>query len=129
MFILSEDNFILFAMHHYDNVQCTSIDEFNNDLSRFKSLSRLFYRYKNYDELKERLILNHLIVLFNIFNDAATDMLFFKIDKDYWSVLSTFLVYLNRFPKRTNYTKFDTGHIELDPVVIERLRSQHRGTT
>lgn len=127
MIALNEDNFILFAMNHYDNVQCTSIVEFNADLARFKSISRLFFRYKNNNDLKERLILNHLIVLFNIFNDAAVDMLFFKLDKDYYSALSTFLAYLNRLPQITNYTKFNTTCIELDSFIIERLRAQHRG--
>lgn len=94
---LSDDNFILYAMHHYDNPQCHSIEEFEEDLRKFLYLKKLFSRYKNNDELRERLILNHIIVLYNIFGDAATDMLFFKLD-EYESELATFLVYLNRLP-------------------------------
>lgn len=95
---LSNDNFILYAMHHYDNPQCHSIEEFEEDLRKFLYLKKLFSRYKNNDELRERLILNHIIVLYNIFGDAATDMLFFRLD-EYESELATFLVYLNRMPE------------------------------
>lgn len=92
---LTEDNFLLYAMHHYDNVQCHSIEEFEEDLRKFLYLKKLFSRYKNNGELRERLILNHIIVLYNIFGDAATDMLFFRL-KEYESELATFLIYLNR---------------------------------
>lgn len=84
-------------MHHYDNIQCHSIEEFEEDLRKFLYLKKLFSRYKNNGELRERLILNHIIVLYNIFGDAATEMLFFRL-KEYESELSTFLVYLNRMP-------------------------------
>ena len=86
-------------MHHYDNSQCHSVEEFEEDLRRFLYLKKLFIRYKNNGELRERLILNHIIVLYNIFDDATTDMLFFKIDKEHQSALATFLVYLNRLPE------------------------------
>lgn len=96
---LTEDNFLVYAMHHYDNQQCHSIEEFEEDLRRFLYLKKLFSRYKNNNELRERLILNHIIVLYNIFGDSATDMLFFKLEKEYKSELATFLVYLNRIPE------------------------------
>lgn len=92
---LTDDNFLLYAMHHYDNIQCHSIEEFEEDLRKFLYLKKLFSRYKNNGELRERLILNHIIVLFNIFGDSTTDMLFFKL-KEYENELATFLVYLNR---------------------------------
>lgn len=95
---LTDDNFILYAMHHYDNMQCHSIEEFEEDLRKFLYLKKLFSRYKNNGELRERLILNHIIVLYNIFGNAATEMLFFRL-KEYESELATFLVYLNRMPE------------------------------
>jgi hypothetical protein len=95
--VLTDNNFLLYAMHHYDNIQCHSIEEFEEDLRKFLYLKKLFSRYKNNGELRERLILNHIIVLYNIFGDAATEMLFFRL-KEYKSELSTFLVYLNRMP-------------------------------
>jgi hypothetical protein len=95
--VLTDSNFLLYAMHHYDNIQCHSIEEFEEDLRKFLYLKKLFSRYKNNGELRERLILNHIIVLYNIFGDAATEMLFFRL-KEYKSELSTFLVYLNRMP-------------------------------
>jgi hypothetical protein len=96
---LNEDNFLLYAMHHYDNTQCHTIEEFEEDLRRFLYLKKLFIRHHNNKELRERLILNHIIVLYNIFGDATTDMLFFKMNEEHKSALATFLVYLNRLPE------------------------------
>ena len=113
---LTEQNFLVFAMHHYDNPQCHSIEEFEEDLRRFLYLKKLFSRYKNNNELRERLILNHIIVLYNIFGEATTDMLFFKLDKEYESSLATFLVYLNRLPEDK------LGNIPIDIEVATALR-------
>ena len=93
---LNEENFVLFASRNYNNPQCTSIDEFNDDLLRFKYLKRLFKRYIKDGDLQERLILNHLVVLYNVFGiDAANKMMFHKMEDEYWPILKTFLVYLN----------------------------------
>lgn len=93
---LNEDNFILFASRHYNNPQCTSIEEFNDDLLRFKYLKRLFKRYIKDGDLQERLILNHCVVLYNIFGiTAANKMMFHKMEDEYWPIIKTFLVYLN----------------------------------
>jgi len=127
MITLNDETFILFAMHHYDNVQCTSMKEFHKDIQRFKSLNKLFHRYKYKSELKERLILNHIIVLYNIFNDATTDLLFFKINKEYWSYLATFLIAINRLPEKTQYLHLQTNTISLDNFIIDRLRQILRG--
>ena len=113
---LTDSNFLLYAMHHYDNIQCHSIEEFEEDLRKFLYLKKLFSRYKNNGELRERLILNHIIVLYNIFGESATDMLLFKIDEEHKSALATFLVYLNRLPEE------QLGNIALDPLIIEALR-------
>jgi hypothetical protein len=113
---LCEDNFLLFAMHHYDNQQCHTVQEFEEDLKRFLYLRKLLNRYKRDGELKERLILNHIIVLYNLFGDALTDMLFFKIEEEYWPALITFLVYLNRIPEEK------MSNVALDENIVKVLR-------
>lgn len=119
---LNESNFLLYAMHHYDNPQCHSIEEFEEDMKRFLYLKKLLSRYKNNGELRERLILNHIIVLYNIFGDAATKMLFFKTDYTCWSALATFLVYLNRMPERLPEYNITLSDIILDETIIASLR-------
>lgn len=120
--VLTEDNFITYAMHHYDNSQCYSLEEFNDDLKRFLYLKKLFNRYHNEDDLKENLILNHLIVIYNIFGEHATNMLFYKIDKDYWNSLVTFLVFLDRMPDEVPQYRIKLSEIKLDEHIIHILR-------
>ena len=120
--MLTEDNFLQYAMHHYDNSQCYSLEEFNDDLKRFLYLKKLFNRYKNECDLKENLILNHLIVIYNIFGDEATNMLFFKIEKEYWDTLVTFLVFLNRMPEELPQYKLKLSYVKLDEYIIQILR-------
>jgi hypothetical protein len=119
---LNDSNFLLEAMHHYDNPQCHSLQEFEEDMKRFLYLKKLISRYKNNGELRERLILNHIIVLYNIFGDSATRMLFFKIDQSCWDVLVTFLVYLNRMPETIPEYGLVLSEIILDETVIATLR-------
>jgi len=119
---LTEDNFLTYAMNHYDNSQCYSVDEFNDDLKRFIYLKKLFSRYKESLDLKENLILNHLIILFNLFGDNATNMLFFKIDKEHWDFLATFLVFLGRMPDDLPQYNLKLSDIELDSYIMSILR-------
>lgn len=119
---LSEDNFLLYAMHHYDNQQCHTIQEFEEDLKKFLYLRKLLNRYKKDGELKERLILNHIIVLYNLFGDALTDMLFFKIEEEYWPTLITFLVYLNRMPDEVDSYNLKLSEVTLDQNIVSVLR-------
>ena len=112
----------MYAMHHYDNPQCHSIAEFENDIKRFLYLKKLITRYKQSEELRERLILNHIIVLYNVYGDAATNMLFYKIDPQYWNVLTTFLVYLQRMPEFLPQYGIKISDIILDEEVITALR-------
>jgi hypothetical protein len=119
---LTESNFLLYAMHHYDNPQCHTLEEFEEDLKKFLYLKKLLSRYKVGGELRERLILNHIIVLYNIFGDAATRMLFYKIDKANWATLITFLVYLNRMPETLPEYSIILSDIPLDETVIATLR-------
>ena len=86
----------MFAIKHYDNPQCEGEKEFEDDLKRFKYIKRLLRRYYETDVLKERLLLNHLIVLNNVFSvEAATTLLLYKIQPSYWPALKSFLMYLN----------------------------------
>ena len=119
---LSDSNFLLYAMHHYDNPQCHSLEEFEEDLKKFLYLKKLLSRYKKDGELRERLILNHIIVLYNVFGDAATNMLFYKVDEDCWDTLVTFLVYLERMPEQVTQHSIKLSNIALDETVISVLR-------
>ncbi|CAB5221233.1 hypothetical protein UFOVP240_112 [uncultured Caudovirales phage] len=120
---LNENNFLVYAMHHYDNPQCHSILEFEEDMKRFLYLKKLLSRYKNNGELRERLILNHIIVLYNIFGESATRMLFYKIDSSCWDTLVTFLVYLERMPDELPEFGIVTSSIMLDENIINTLRT------
>jgi len=119
---LNENNFLLFAMHHYDNPQCHSLEEFDDDLKKFLYLKKLITRYKKDNDLKERLILNHIIVLYNVFGPSTTKMLFYKIDRDNWDVLVTFLVYLGHMPEELPEYGIILSDIKLDEKVIAVLR-------
>ena len=96
---LCEDNFLLFAIKHYENPQAVTKEDFDKDLNHFKYIKRLLKRYKKDGILKTHLLLNHFIVLYNIFGEAATPMLFFKIEKDLWSVMKTFVIFLDKLPE------------------------------
>ena len=109
-------------MNNYDNTQCHSLAEFEDDLKKFIYLKKLIYRYKNSGELKERLILNHIIVLYNIFGESTTRMLFFKLEKDLWPQLITFLVYLNRMPEQIPEYSITLSDVKLDETIIKVLR-------
>lgn len=119
---INESNFLLIAMHHYDNSQCTSIAEFEEDLKRFGYLKKLFSRYKENNDLKERLILNHIIVLHNLFGIVTIEMLFYKIDRQHWDVLATFLVYLELMPSEIPEFGIRLNDITVDQYVLDTLR-------
>jgi hypothetical protein len=96
---LNDQNFLLFAIKHYENPQAVTKEDFDKDLNHFKYIKRLLKRYKNNGELRVHLLINHFIVLYNIFGDAATPMLFYKIEKDLWSTMKTFIIFLNKLPE------------------------------
>ena len=95
---LNEDNFLLFAIKNYENPQAVTKEDFDKDLNHFKYIKRLLKRYKNTGVLKTHLLLNHFIVLYNIFGEAATPMLFFKIEEDLWSSMKSFICLLYTSP-------------------------------
>ena len=114
---LTKDNLIVYAAKHYYNPKCIDSEEFFEDLKRFKYIKRLLNRYRDTGVLSERLIINHLIVIFNVFgHEAGLDILELKIELDYWGVLKPFLIFLKAI-KNTEYT-----NIEMDKLVVERLR-------
>lgn len=125
--VLNEDNFLLYAAKHYDSPGCTNIQEFYEDLNRFKYIKKLFKRYKSTGDLKERLILNHIIILNNIFGvEAATRMMFFRLEK-YEDCLKPFLLLMGTLPERLlGIGKEDailrTTDIVMDTLIVERLR-------
>ena len=114
---LTSRNFELFASQHYNNPECCDIEEFKEDLTRFKYLKRLLRRYEQYDDLQERLILNHIIVLYNVFGiEAANRMMWFKVEPEHHSMLKTFLIFLNYLPEDAKV------EIPLDQVIMDKLR-------
>lgn len=117
---LTERTFIARALHCYDNPQCVALEEFEDDLARISRVKKMITIYQNgQQELNERLLLNHLVVLYNVFGLDATDFLVFKLDEAHYKVLFPFLILLDRLPDDI-LTKYPT---EFDPVVIEKLRS------
>ena len=95
---LNESNYMLFAIKFYDNPQAVTKDDFEADLKRIRYIKRLLKRYKNTGELKIHLILNHITILFNVFNEAAVPLLFYNLEEDLWPCIKSFLVFLNRIP-------------------------------
>ena len=116
---LNEDNFLLFAIKNYENPQAVTKEDFDKDLNHFKYIKRLLKRYKNTGELKIPLLINHFIILYNIFGDAATPMLFFKIEKELWSVMKTFIIFLNKLPV---YPKCYIHDISVDLNCLSELQ-------
>lgn len=114
---ITSENVLMFALKHYDNPQCEGEKEFYDDLKRFKYIKRLLRKYEDQGVLKERLILNHIIVLYNVFGaDAASTLLFFKIEKLHWSQVKSFLLFLHMIPEG------ELPEIEEDKNVTEILR-------
>ena len=118
---LNNDNFLIFAIKNYDNPSCTGMSELEDDLKRFKYLKRLFNRYEKTGDPNERLIINHLILLYNVFGNATTKMLFFKLEEKYWSNLKTFLVFLDRIPEEVVYSSNLPKNIETDVPLNNEL--------
>lgn len=121
---LSESNFMLYAIKHYHSPGTIGMEDLEEDLKRIKYLKRLLNRFDKTGEANERLVLNHLVVLYNVFGDAATDMLFFKLSSSYWSILKTYLVFLQRMPMATVVSKgIKEQDIPLDTELLKRLKS------
>ena len=124
---LNEGNFLMYSMKEYNNIQCVDIEEYYDDLKKIKYIKRLFNIYLNDGQLKERLILNHLIVFYNVFPiQAGTRILFYKIEEHFWPMLKTFLIFLDRMPDKIESIKGKTiltTDIKLDDGIVTRLRT------
>ncbi len=116
---LNEDNYLMFAIKHYENPQAITQEDFYDDLKRFKYIKRLLRRYKKTGVLKTHLLLNHFICVYNVFGDAATPLLFYKIDRDLWSAMKAFIVYLGRLP---DYPKGQIHDIFVDVDCFSQLK-------
>lgn len=122
---LQENNFLSYAIKNYDNPAIGNLSEFEDDLKRFIHLSKLLKRYKlsmSIDDLKERLILNHIIIIYNLWGNSATEMLFFKIGEENWDILIPFLTYLGRLPDVIPNTEIRTTSLVMDKNVHTKLR-------
>jgi hypothetical protein len=123
---LCDDNFIIYAMKSFDKPNCI-MSEFEEDLKRIKYVKRLIRRYRVTGEMKERLILNHLIVLSNVFGvEATVKMLFYKLDREDYDILKTFLIFLNFMPKVVlgiRGINIHSADISVDFFVAKKLRT------
>ena len=99
---LNHENWLFFAIQNYNNPLSVTYQDFEEDLKRFKYIKRLLKRYETTGELKTHLILNHVIVLYNVFDDAATPLLFYRVEATYWSTIKAFMLFLNRLPPKLN---------------------------
>lgn len=117
---LNDSNYMLFAIKFYNNPQSVTREDFEDDLKRIRYVKKLLKKYKKDGVLKAHLILNHLILLFNVFDDAAVPLLYYNLDQDLWPSLKSFLLFLNRLPE---YPKSQIDDIEKDQYCISILNS------
>lgn len=117
---LNEDNYILFAIKYYDNPQAVTRDDFFEDLSRFKYIKKLLRKYIKTGDLKVDLLINHFIIIFNVFNDAAIPLLFYRLERELWSSIKTFLIFLQRIPE---YPRSFLDEIPIDETCLKILES------
>jgi len=116
---LNEDNFLLFAIKNYENPQAVTKDDFNRDLNHFKYIKRLLKKYIKTGEIRTHLLINHFIVLYNVFGEATNPMLFFKIEEELWPQVKTFIVFLNKLPE---YPKSKIHDIQVDLKCFKELQ-------
>ena len=116
---LNDQNYMMFAIKHYENPQAVTQDDFLEDMKRFKYIKRLLKKYKNSGDLKSHLLINHFIILYNVFDDAATPLLFYKIDRELWRVLKSFMIFLGRVPE---YPKSIINDIYPDIECLSQLQ-------
>lgn len=116
---LNKDNFLLFAIKHYENPTSSTQEEFEEDLKRFKYVKRWLKKYHESGDINSHLLLNHILVIFNCWNDASIPMLFFKTEPQYWQYLKSFFVYLDRIPE---YPHTILHEIEEDLNILNDLK-------
>tara|TARA_Y100000004_G_scaffold103571_1_gene116219 strand:+ start:1511 stop:1915 length:405 start_codon:yes stop_codon:yes gene_type:complete len=121
---LNEDNFLLFAIKNYENPQAVTREDFEKDLNHFKYVKRLLKKYRNTGQLKVHLILNHFIILYNVFGEATTPMLFHKIEMDLWPAMKSFIIFLGKFPE---YPKCYIHDVQVDINCLSQLYQIYNG--
>lgn len=115
---LNEENYILFAIQHYDNPSAVTKDDFLEDLRRFKYIKRLINKYLKNGDVKLHLLLNHIIIVYNVFGEAAAPLLFYKMDKEYWSIIKSIMIFLDRYPEQETVT---LKSIPINEKIIQEL--------
>ena len=123
---LNEENFLLFAIKNYENPSAVTREDIDKDLNHFRYIKRLLKRYKSSGELKFPLLINNFIILYNIFGEGATPMLFYKIEKSLWPSIKSFIVFLDKLPE---YPKTVIHDIEMDDNCLEELQRISNGET
>lgn len=121
---LNEDNFLLFAIKNYENPQAVTREDFEKDLNHFRYVKRLLKKYKNTGQLKVHLILNHFIILYNVFGEATTPMLFHKIEIDLWPVMKSFIIFLGKLPE---HPKCYIHDVQVDINCLSELYKIYNG--
>jgi hypothetical protein len=121
---LNDDNYLIFAIKHYDNPQAVTYEDFLNDMKKFKYVKRLLKRYKKTGDLKSHLLINHFIVLYNVFQDATTPLLFYKIEKELWGSMKTFIMFLGKLPE---HPKSFIHDIQVDIDCLKQLNTTYNG--
>ena len=116
---LNKDNFVFFAIKHYNNPTSSTSEDFDEDMNRFKYVKRWLKKYHETGNMNTHLLLNHIIIIFNCWHDAAVPMLYYKIDSNYWNSLTSFLIYLQRLPE---YPETDLHGIIPDREIISKLQ-------
>jgi len=115
---LTEKTFLSRALHCYDNPQCVTLEEFQDDLAKVSHVKKMITAYVNGKELNERLLLNHLVVLYNVFGNTATELLLYRIEQTNYGVLFPFLLLINRLPENV-LTEYQ---VQFDQDVVQKLR-------
>ena len=116
---LNADNFLIFAIKNYENPEAITVEDFEKDLNHFRYIKRLLKKYKNTGDLKIHLLINHFIILYNIFGDATTPMLFFKIEKELWACVKSLALFQNRLPE---YPRSYVHDMEEDIHCLQELK-------
>ena len=122
---LNDDNYLIFAIKHYDNPQAVTYEDFLNDMKKFKYVKRLLKRYKKTGDLKSHLLINHFIVIYNVFQDATTPLLFYKIEKELWSPMKTFIMFLGKLPE---HPRSFISDIQVDIECLKQLNTTYNGS-
>ena len=117
---LNEDNYILFAIKNYDIPQAATKEDFFEDMRRFKYIKRLLKKYHKGTEVKLSLLLNHIIIIYNVFGDAAPHLLFYKMERDYWSDIKAIMLFLNKYPEMETAS---LQQIAVNDCILEELKN------